>query len=307
MKGHTIYELLTGYREKGAAAPVLEGLEQGRFPQKEGLWVASVGEMLDLRVPVQEVSGGRITGFQRDLNIKRARKVAIELKKGQPMPPVQVGLHDGSAWVSDGQTRVAGGVIARVALEVVVHRQSPTEMRRLFAGQQKQTRVNPSTLVLSADDPLSEYVQDAVTNPQHPWADLVTYATSSKVKLTASQARRMLSAYLSNTQDINATHEGEVDLRRADDLARMLRCFGGGRVNPAAYTNTALRSTTSAAIIVIRRNENESRSAIERWERHMPSFDFRTVAHLSVLERTHALIDHWNKHLSRGRRVERGT
>lgn len=307
MKGTPIADLLKGHQiRKDDPRPILDGLKLERFPTDgEGYLIATPEQLATLLVPRQEIRDGRITGFQRDLDVRRARKVAKAIQDGTPMPTIEVALHRNAAWITDGQHRAAAGVIVRQALPTLMRKLDEAEMRALFASQAQARSVNPSTLVLSASDPLSEYIQDAVTSDDHSWAPLVTYAVQSKTRLTPNQAANIIGPYCANTLHVHGGHKfGDAfDHERAEELAPLIACFGTKETNPAAFRNVALRAITYAAICILRRHE-DTPQARKRWARIMPKFPFhRYLAVNSALDMVPLLIGHWNKRLDPAKRV----
>jgi len=186
-------------------------------------------------------------------------------------------------------------------------------MKALFAGQAKGKTVNPSTIVLSASDPYSEYVQDAVTNDQHPWAHLVTHQIASDKRLTPSQARAAIVIYAENmlgsapsTATLMEKSEREgLDKYRADQLAELINPFGTKEDNPTVYRAVVFRAVVGAGVVIVRHhNAGAERIAVERWKEWMPKFQFAAYQGVtSTNDYTPLLIAHWNKRLQPKRRI----
>jgi hypothetical protein len=291
-----------------ASAYVTDGLKMEKFPIKAGYHVATPEQLLTLKVPTQRIEGGEIKGFQRPFNSKRARHIGLAMLEGNLMPTIEIALHGNTAWLVEGQHRAGGAVMAREPLPTLSRHMTEDEMRTLFAQQAKASAVNPSVLVLSADDPFSEYIQDAVTDDAHAWAPLVSAQTSPKDKINASQGRGVLAAYVTNTL-ASGSHKlelghAEFSEQRALDLGQMLLSFGGKAENPLPYRSTNLRALTNVAVRVIIRHEHESRDAIRRWNEHMRKFPFAAHAAVtSTQDMVPVLLGHWNKRLTPDRRV----
>jgi len=313
MRGTPLGKLLQGHNmSRTDATPIMKGIKGHKYPTgKEGYRIATPEELASLLVPVQEVVDGQIIGFQRPLNVTKARKIAEAIKAGEPMPAIEIALHKNAAWANDGQHRAAGAIIARAELPTLARHLDEDEMKALFAGQAKRSTVNPSILVLSATDPFSEYVQDAVTSPNgaHPWSWLVTSATSSKTRLTPNQMRLMVAAYVTGTMSAGGGGAAMEVLKKpfdrnlADTAATIIGAFGGKEANPAAYRVHTLRASIYAAIIIVRRHHQDEAAAITRWKNHMPKFRFDRYMMSNAEELTPVLINHWNKGLADNKRV----
>ena len=118
-------------------------------------------------------------------------------------------------------------------------------------------------------------------------------------------------SFVHNTMSLSTTFHTsrtleEFDARLADQLGRLIACFGTKTTNPLAFRAKSLRAISFAAIHIVRRNDHwQGAKDEERWIRHMPQFDFANYAHLGNREMEMALllVDHWNKRLPEPRRV----
>lgn len=311
MRGTTLADLLQGHGySRKDPTPITKGLKREKYPtDTEGYRIATPEQLASILVPVQEIVEGEIIGFQRPLDVRRARRIADALRRDEPMATIEIALHGNAAWATDGQHRAAGAIIARMPVPTLARHLDEKKMKALFASQAKASNVNASTLVLSASDPFSEYVQDAVTSQDHPWSWLVSYTVSSKSKLTPSQMRGIVGSYVTGTMTQwgskgAAQVERKFDRERADELAEIVGAFGGKEANRPAYRVHALRAMTYAAVLIIRRHHHDDPSAITRWTKHMPKFRFdRYLAVNSAQEMVPLLIAHWNKRLDGDQRV----
>lgn len=315
----TIYELasqigqvdFTRERERGIKGrpASTQGLTPEPFPKREGYFNATPEQIASLRVPSIEVNGG-IRGFQREKVNAHARKIARALVSGEEMPPLIVSIFpDGNAYVDDGQHRALGAVIARKNIEVVSKRRSVEQARRLFANQGRAKRVSNNDTLLTGESAIELYIQDAITSTDHPWSDLVAHYNSNSRMTPTSMAIMVGSfSYNSINQGVNfyvSKSAESFDEAMADKLAKLVKVFGLKTTNPLAFRARSLRAIAYAAIFIFRRNPNMRASDFERWERHMPSFQFEKYPHLLNKENDLAmvLVEHWNKRLSDDRKV----
>lgn len=298
--------------ERAKLPRALDGLKPKPAPAREGLLTMTPENLAALRVDVVEVNGS-ISGYQRDLDIKRARRIADELRAGKPVPPISVALDGrGVMWDVDGQHRAAGAILARVPIHAAVQKMSKAEAKELFLSQQKATRVSRDVLTLAGTDPLATYIQAAILTNGHPWHGIVSARRDSKTMISPYVAYQLLLRYVYNVEGQGAstryttkTHYERWDVGLADDLAPLIRCFGNKQTNPLAFKTGTVQAIGGAAMHVFRRNTTHDGDH-ERWVLHMPTFRFENYVHVTgQLAKTDWLLAHWNKRLSGKRRVSR--
>jgi len=291
------------------ANSIAMGLIPEPFPATEGYFVVSPAQLASLRVPKIEV-GTDIKGFQRDKMNSHARKIARSLLDGIEVPPITVSIFpDGEAYIGDGQHRALAAIIADKPMEVVVKRRTVEQARKLFAAQSQARKVKRDDTLLTGDSAIELYIQDALTSDDHPWSDLVA-VNKSNTKMTPTTMATMLGSFVFNTfnQGVNyytGKDDKEFDLKQANLLATLIRAFGVRSTNPVAFRGRTLRAIANSATYIFRRNPNSTEKDVERWQRHMPSFDFGRYPHLlnKESELTIELVNHWNKRLPDERKV----
>lgn len=317
----TLNELLQGVQigKRGRVTMVTEGLTPKAFRCRLGLTVIQPEELLSIRVPRQHVDQQVIRGYQRPLTISRARQVARWILEHEEtylegMQVVEISVDDGMAFFDDGQHRAAGAVFARKPIRAVVTKRSRTQAKSLFALQSKATKVNKNVLILDSEGVVEEYIQDAVTNNDHPWNDLISMAASpgGTKRISATSAFVMINAYALGYRTQGTTHLAQLaknradqfDKSAADELAHLLKAFGDRQINPYAFSGTGLRAIAMAARAIMMDNESTPADR-ERWERHMPTFQFAKYGYIrSATDLTVQLINHWNKNKTDDKRVK---
>jgi hypothetical protein len=297
-------------KRQGLEIPkVTDGLRPQRPPTGEGLHVLRPEQLLPLQVHAVAVNG-RVVGYQRELDVAHARKVARQMRDGRPMPPITLALDGrGHLAVVDGQHRAAAGVIARVPVEAIVKRMTKEEQAALFFGQRNAKTVDRNVLVLAGHGPFDRYVQEAVSVNAHPWHPIVSANRHSKTKIAPYAMFQLLVRYVGNVEGQAAAHKGPMDDRWdrgcADELAALVSCFGNKQTNPLAFRPATVQAIGAAAMWVFRRHSRHE-DDFERWQKHMPLFPFEQWLHVRTQRQmTNALLDHWNKRLSGSRRVTR--
>lgn len=308
LRGTSIYELgKTVKRAYGSgkvnpdSKSIVDGLKPVKVNLEEGYHIVEPKHLASFLVPRQEVKEGRIHGFQRpEITRPHIRRISESIQEGTPMPAIEVAQYKNSLWIVDGQHRALGGIDANSAMPVLVRRLDAEQQRQLFASQSRARRVDPSTLVLSADDDYSEYIQDAVTSNSNPWNDIVTYSTSSTTRITPNQMFTAIIGYMASAvrHDRRIVDTVMFERSKADELAMLYKAFGNKKTNPLAFKPLSLKAITYAAIFVIRRTGSRPQD-IERWINWMPIFQFNEYQGLrSSKELGTAMIRHWNKRLS---------
>lgn len=302
--------LLIATRRGETTAKVLDGLTPKRPPAVEGIHRFTPEELLTLTVDVVGVNG-RVVGYQRDLDLRHARRVAHWLRDGKPLPTMEIALDGhGKMYLVDGQHRAAAGVIARVPVDGLVRRLSKQEQAELFFSQRRAKTLDPNVLVLAGTGPFDRYVQAAVaSHSPHPWSPIVSASRRSKTKIGPYAMFQLLIRYVANTEAQGATRNPGLDQRwdreLADELAPLISCFGNKQTHPLAFRPSTLQSIGGTALWVFRRRDRHPDDYM-RWQKHMPLFPFEQWVHVRTqTQMTSILLDHWNKRLSEGRRVYR--
>lgn len=294
---------------------VTEGLTPKPFPFHEGYFSVGPEQLASARVPLRRIVGTKVEGFQRDSTNIHARRMARALLAGDEMPPLAISIfvdEDGNdlsrdVFIGDGQHRALGALMARCPLHVVVKRRTIAEARRLFENQKKARGLRSEDTLLIGSSPIALYVQDAMTNDAHPWADLVSENGSRSGTVKMNQMAFIVGMYAYNSLQTDvATYtnrEQEFDQELAAQMARLVRAF---RSNPDWTRGKNLRAITFAAIAVFRRSDLSTRRPRdeERWLKQMPSFDFAGKQYLKEKAMGNALVEHWNKRLPEERRVQ---
>jgi len=313
IKGVSLFEIGKDIKQTDARGKVnknspsiVDNINPQSVPTTEGYHIVSPNQLASLLVPKQEVKDGKIVGFQREVTKTHARRIAKSIEAGEPLPVLEIGLYRNAAWAVDGQHRALGAIIAGAKLPIVCRKLGIEEMRKLFASQRKARRVNPSVLILSDDNDYAEYIQESVTDDNHPWASLVTYRNSSDTKMTPHQAYECIVRYVGGTlgTHIQAIVQGKpFDRRLADELSTLFLAFGTKKTNPLAFRPIAIRAITYAAVLIVMR-KGSKKADIDRWISHMPKFPWEDYMGIrKSKELAYMLIRHWNKRLLEGRRI----
>lgn len=296
-------------KKRGERIPmVLDGMKPRRPLLSEGEQVLSPEQMLNVYVDAVGING-RVTGYQRDLNLKAARKAAAWMREGKPVPPPILALDGKRLYVVDGQHRIAAAIMARLPLKVMVEPYTKQQQADLFHSQIQAQKIDKNVLTLAGNGPFEKYVQDALTNPQHPWHGMVSANRSSKTRISPYAMFQLLVRYVGNMEG-QATGvrniDGRWDKGLADELAPLIACFGNKKTNPLAFRPYALQAIGAAAMWVFRRRDIVHAEDYERWVKHMPQFAWEDFAFLRTQRHyTDALLNHWNKRLTGARRVTR--
>lgn len=298
-------------KRRGDAPPpkVLDGLKPKRPLVAEGLHVFQPAELLTLGVNTIEVNG-RVVGYQRDPDMHHARKIALALRDGKPVPVIHVALDGrGRMALVDGQHRAIAAVIARVPLVGVVARMDKQEQAELFFSQRRAKVVDPNVLVLAGAGPFERYIQEAVATSNHPWGEIVSGNRNSKTRIGPNTMYQLLIRYVANRAGTATGNRQLVDDKwdrgLADELAPLVACFGNKQTNPLAFKPGHLKAISEAAMWVFRRHDRHEED-YERWLRHMPLFPFERYVHVRTQQQMTAwLLEHWNKRLTGNRRIVR--
>jgi hypothetical protein len=295
-----------------ATPPVSDGLAPEPFPSHEGYFEATPEQLASLIVPKLEVNEENgIKGFQREKANTHARKIARALIDGKEVPPLIVSIFpDGKSYIDDGQHRALGAVIARLPVEVVVKKRTVEQARELFTNQGRARKVSTNDILLSGDSAVELYIQDACTNPDHPWGKIVA-PTPRKNRISPTMMLGLVGPYAFNSLSGSARFytgrpDEDFDVLRANQMAKLITAFGTKESNPDAYNAQVLHGIAAAAVYILRRNPKAKRGDVSRWLEHMPKFDFARFPHLRNKEQmmTFQLVEHWNKYLGNDRRVD---
>lgn len=269
------------------------------------------------RLTMVEDDGERILeGYQRTLSLPHARIIARRLREGYPFPPILVGIEDDDdvPEVIEGQHRAVAAIIARRPILAVCLRLDDEDKRRLFVGQAKSRKPTAANIILSGNDVVATYLQDAVTSDDHPWSRLVSFPEDTSRYMqnkTAWDALRVWivgrnlapNAQYSGVQVSDEIVEARWDKDKADLLASLYLTFGTRKENPAAYTVAASRAILALASIAIAQRGFQKRD-LDRWYNHMSKYDWRAKPWL----RTQAdilgeLTRFWNLRLAAENRI----
>ena len=297
-------------RKRGVKTPrVTDGLKPKPVARREGLFVLEPEQLLNILVPRIELNGS-IKGYQRDFDVKHARKMARDMRGGTPVPVGEVALDGkGRLFAVDCQHRIGAAIMARLPLRVVITRMDKAAQAKLFNSQRKAKAVDPSNLVLAGDGPFERYVKDAIEDKAHPWHPIVSLTRNSRTKISPWQMTGLLVRFVGNrggtAAGIKQGLDTQWDRGLADQLAPLIACFGNKQTNPPAFRARNLTSIGTAAMWVFRRHETQE-GDYERWISHMPQFPFDHYLFIRTeRDMTDALLAHWNKRLRGSRRVTR--
>lgn len=318
----TIYNLIekTGRPRRGRSNSdsIVKGLTPVPFRNEVGLRVISPEELLSLRVPVLHRETGALKGYQRPLKMVHAAKIASSIEEGKAIPAIEISLDElgEEAYITDGQHRVVGSIIARRPIAAVVTQRTYAQAHQLFADQALAKKPTTDHLVLTGTDRMAKYVQDALTNTTHPWHKMVH--ETNKSKLSPSTMHRLITMYGCDaigtlTTDMVRNVSSRFDPSRADELADLIGVFGkdskgefSKKNNPLAFQRTNLSSLVQAAVyIFIRADDVKPKEDRDRWMSHMVDFNWVKFSYIrEVKGMTEELLTHWNKKKT-ARRVER--
>jgi hypothetical protein len=315
----TLFEIAKDIRITANSREVLgDRIVPVPFDTTPGYRIVPPEALASLLVPVVNYNpdAHAITGFQRILSPFHARQIARDILAGREMPPGQVSIdEEGLPIISDGQHCSVGSMLAGVGLAIVVEARPRWRAQQLFADQKRGVVPSNDYLILAGSGPYNEYVQDALTNDNNPWAAIVgpgkyLKGPGSTTKISPTQMHVLLTQYVGNqtgTQQ-NRGPAGVLierwDERLADELAPLVACFGTRQTNPDAFKGNSLRAIGATATLAIRRRGSHTPDK-ERWIREMPKFPFGRYVHLGSTGLTDNLIAHWNKRLRDDRRIAR--
>lgn len=323
----TLYDLLRNVQrtnESGRVSKNSPSVVDGMIPHpfdasNAGLRELTPEILLSIKIPVLDYDENlhTVDGFQRDLKVAHARRIGRAMSAGKEMPPVMISVtEDGDAIMTDGQHRPVGAIIEGKPIKAVIEYRTREKAQELFADQKKGVDPPNDTLILSGKGFYNLYIQEAVTNPNHVWFPIAGPGAEggpgSGNKMTPYSMKYMLVAYVGNQAGTKGgvdaaedpTIQSRWDVRKADELAELVKTFGTKTTRSEAFTSRALRAIAVAATLIVAR-QGHRKEDIERWKRHMPLFDFRPVAHLSNTDLTDRLLDHWNKRMKLENKVYR--
>jgi hypothetical protein len=306
-----MYEVLSEvYVEKSSRSvrnKATYGKKPQPFPKTEGLVTIKPEQMLSVRIPVQRIRQDEIKGYQRSLNPAKARSFARWLHNHstdymKELGVIEISVDGEHAYYTDGQHRAAGAIIDGKPLRAVITHRTADEARRLFANQALATRPNRNVLIFDSDGVYEEYIQDAVTDPEHPWHTLISASQKgSNTRISANVAYNMLRTFVGRMSGTSHIASPDAVLRFdkdvADELAELVGAFGNKTDNPYAFRSTSLRAISEVAREVFRERAYKKTDK-ERWMRHMPTFPFANFVYLrGASDLSVAMKRYWNKSL----------
>jgi hypothetical protein len=317
----TLFDLTKDMRiDKSSEAVLGEKITPVPFDKTTGYRIVEAESLASLVVPVvnynEHLGGAEIEGFQRVFSPFRARKIAQAIQSGSEMPPVLVSIDEfGNAVITDGQHRSIGSMLAGSRQGVVVEARSLRKAQELFANQKLGVQPPNDYLIVAGTGPYNEYVQDALTDDKHVWANIVgpgkyIGGPGATTKIGPSQMHVLLTQYVGDQTGTrqNKASQGVLvdrwDEKMANELASLVACFGNKTTNPEAFKGNSLRAIGAVATLAIRRRGRHQKD-IDRWIAIMPQFNFGLYAHLGAVGLTDGLIAHWNKRLRDDSRISR--
>lgn len=291
---------------------VTRGMTIREAPKKEGLVQITPEQALSIYIERLNVNGA-VEGYQRVQDVNRCRRIADVLASGKDIAEISLGLDSGKLFCDDGGHRLIACVIARKPIWAVIRKRSFGARAERFANQRFARRVNADVLALAADGAIERYIQDAVVvrknGGDHPWATLVGHKNTQAVIGPAAAVGALTNYTLSIRGTSN--HPSSALARASEmfspaigeELARLYLAFGTKSTNPLAFRPIAIRAIADTAVLVIAR-EGRKATDIQRWERHMSSFDWSGFAWVrSSTELVSVLIRHWNKRLGFDKKI----
>ena len=284
---------------------VAAGLQVRKPPAKSGLVQLTPEQAAGVLVEQVSVNGS-VDGYQRDTFSAHAKKIAAEMEAGKDVAEVTLAVEANKVFAVDGQHRLAASVISRKPIWAVIRPMGYHDRRERFASQNKSRRVAGDVIVLAASDPISKYVQQAVSGDvSNPWSAIVGIKTSdTKISpalatgLIQTYAMSQISSKVTGSAAPTAARTGKFDRAYADELFTFITVFGSKRTNTIAFKPAALKAITNAAVMCVRRSDDPA-AAASRWVRHMVEFPWAENAwHTKERDMRAALIRHWNKRLN---------
>lgn len=291
--------------------PVTKNMVIRAAPKKIGLVQITPEQALSIIVERISVNG-KIDGYQRVQDQQQARRIAAALKRGEDIAEVSLALDKGNVYADDGAHRLMASVIAKKPIWGVIRERSPEQRAARFTNQSKARRPGADVLALSGTSVVHRYVQAAVVarknGTEHPWAQLVGQKNTSAVMgphlATAALTNYALAVRGSNLQRmdderVNRAFKPEMGA----ELARLFLTFGTKSTNPLAFRPAAVRGIADAAVTIIAK-QGRKKQDVERWTRHMSTFDWAGYAWVrSSRELASVLVRHWNKRLGDDKRI----
>lgn len=303
---------------------IVKGINPKTPPLTEGVHMLTPEEAAGMLIDPLTIKSAK-TGYQRQRVPTHARKIAKAQQAGFKFPVVEYAIYTDPntgkkvAEVVDGQHRLLGTIISGVPSPAVGRIiEDEQERKQLFVDQRKAAFVNREYTIFASDLKCDEFLVDAVLraddDPKTPWTRLVGIRGKTGTRahyIPITTAREMIASYVLQKHTHGAAHDDEILQRlwnemAADELAELVGVFGTKASNPLAFSSHALRGITYCAIACIRK-QGSSEADVERWKRHMPSFQFTEYAHLRKSGQIRdMLITHWNKRLRGKNRIPVG-
>lgn len=294
-----------------AAPHITDGLVASKTPTRTGLVELTPQQALSIRVE-RVAYNGQVTGYQRMVtNLPHVRKIANAVIRGESIDPVTLGLDGGFLYAVDGHNRILAHIIARKPIRAIIEPMTYKERAARFAAQRFTQKLTADNLVLASNDKIANYIKDAIASEAHVWHPLVGL-TGSPRHLSPSAAYDILVRYTlgivgmggSLGIKMDSLRIGKADLRDAPELSTMLLAIGTKQSNPLAYRPATIRALTDVAVMAVVRGNKNRNPLIERWCRHMPTFDWHAYAWATrMADIRPPLIAHWNKRLSPAQKI----
>lgn len=291
--------------------PITKNMVIRAAPKKVGLVQITPEQALSIIVERVTVNG-KIDGYQRVQDQWQARRIAAALSRGEDIAEVSLALDKGNVYADDGAHRLMASVIAKKPVWGVIRERSPEQRAARFTNQSKARRPGSDVLALSGGSAIHRYIQAAVVarknGAEHPWAQLVGQKNTSAV-MGPHLAVVALTNYALAIRGSNTSRMDDERINRGfkpvmgEELARLFLTFGTKSTNPLAFRPAAIRGIADASVTIIAK-QGRKPADIERWARHMATFDWAGYAWVrSSRELAIVLVRHWNKRLGDDKRI----
>jgi hypothetical protein len=303
-----------GSRVRKSDPVITLGLKPIPFKNEIGYRIIPPEELASLRIPRARLTANKIEGYQRAISIPHVFELAWAWEDGKEMPNLQISLDEfGNAYATDGQHRALAAIVRRQPLEAIVKQRTFQQQKNMFEGQTFAKKLSKDHMVLTGNDAMALYVQDALTNSRNPWYDMVSEKKNPH-RISPAAMHRLVTMFGCNEAGAVTAQRAELVQRKfdpnaADYMAELIRVFGEGSdgsfdkaSNPVPYTAKNLNVMGQACLqIFIRASEYTEVHPgpdKERWRRHMTGFNWTSLQPLEQKQATQALLDFWNKKMT---------